>query len=506
MIAALLSIDDAANLRLVNKTFAVIAGTYILPEVSFYMHQDNLTHLRAIAQRDVFAPNVKSITYFAQVYESPAVSFNKFKRDHERSVMLWRTPLANEPSWMAMLKDSPMDVEYEKYRQMVLAQDRIKNGMLDLECLKDVFARFTALRDVTMSSGNLFYEGCRHEKPSPYTNCVRDAHHNLEPVGCRHLEVLLEALAYNERSIDSLRAGELDWRFFDKSPTELSRLFQPLTNLQYLDLILCTKQDDDGLDVDDDIHKCRRFLGRGMISIILKSMPKLVVLCLEMDCDIEQSHCPAVLKDVISPGHHWPQLKQLNLANIECDRWALMDVLELHKDTLSHLCLKYINLGTTSWKRLLPDIRKKLYLEDACICGQLTGQSEDFDDDDAANTDPAETWDLYVRGIGEWDMRASVNFYCQRGGKMYPDVLPLTGKVVRKYFDQYVRCHGVKSEAEDDEEMRVAQEDLDRRMRDFRSSTLVDEEGSGWEDISDEDESDMDASSEDASEVNDEID
>ncbi|KAL1881834.1 zinc metalloprotease [Diaporthe australafricana] len=474
IVASHLSIEDATRLRLASRFFADVAGTHILPEVTFYMHGDDLARLRGIAANSILAPNVKSVTYFAMVYESPAVPFEGFVHNHEESLR-FKIPLS-QSKWATEAEpadDAMMKLEYENYQRMVVAQDRIKDDMADLVCLKDAFARFTSLKHVTMSSNNLFYEGWTHHKPSPFQTAVRVPSDWTHPEGVRHLEVMLEALAYNKHSVKSLRAGTFDYSFFDKSSTELARLFRPVLNAVYVDLEISMELDNHGNDIDDNTEKCRRLLERGMLRDLLGPMKKLDTLCVVFHGDFGSSNCPATLKDVIGPSHHWPHLTHLELSKIECDRQALFRVLELHKDTLRRLCLQDIDLGETSWEELLPDIRKTLYLEDACVCGTLTGRSED-----TAGDARLESWDVSVVGLWENDMRASINLYCRNNGKDYPDELPLTEEVVRKYFDQYVRRHVKKSEAEDMEAQREADADQRRRMQERGLIPLSDDEGS----------------------------
>ncbi|KAK2602511.1 hypothetical protein N8I77_009036 [Diaporthe amygdali] len=500
MVATYLSIEDAKQLRLASRFFADIAGAHILPIVTFHMNEDDLSRLRGIADNGVLAPNVKSLTYFTRAYESPAVPLEEFTRHHETSVKVDRLTFGEGFLRADPVDDRTMEVEYEKYKLMVDAQDRIRDGMTDLACLKDTVAKFTGLKQVIMSSGNVFYEGCAHGKLSPFLGTVPPPTQWPRPEGVRHLEVMLEALVHNNHSVDSLCAGTLDWRFFDKSPTELARLFQPVLNAVQLELELCLDLDENGNDILGDTEKCRQFMERGTLRGVLKTMKKLDTLRVVFHGDLGMQACPALLKDVIDPSHHWPNLTYLELCKVECDRHSLMQLLELHKDTLQGLCLSEIDLGETSWKKLLPDIRNNLDLEDVCICGTLAGRPEDTTDEIRW-----ETWDLSMVGVWENDMRASINCYCRNNGRDYPDELPLTEEVVQKYFERYVRCHVKCSEAEDVESTRQAEEDMRRRQREAGLIPLIDSEsdsgseGSGislgdyfWDEDEDEDEDDND--------------
>lgn len=486
MIASHLSVQDATQLRLASRFFADVAGAHILPEVTFHLHQDDLARLRGIASNRVLAANVKSITYFAREYESPVVSFDKFKKNHKDTLVLQAPPFSRNPDPQAKPADDlTLWHEYETYERMVAVQDRIKADMTDLACLKDALAKFTGLKHATMSSGNIFYEGYANDKPSPFKAPVQPPTLWLDPEGVRHLEVMLEALACNNIQVDSLRAGTFDWNFFDKSSTDLDRLFRPALGAAHVELEISLELDEDMHDVDGQTEKCRNFMERGIVRDVLARMGRLELLRVAFMCDMDELHKPAVLKNIVNPSHHWRNLTQLELAGIEGDRHSVMQVLRLHKDTLRFLCLQDFDLGETSWEKLLPEIRNTLDLEDACICGDLTGRVEDEPDKGLP-----EFWDLNRPGIWENDMRASINQYCRNRGQDYPDELPLTDEVVQKHFDQYVRCHVKKTQAEDWEDVRQAKKEMDREVRELRQAGLLpphrdgDSEGSesGWDD------------------------
>lgn len=494
IVASFLSTRDAATLRLVCKNYSVIAGAHIIPEVSFYTHAKDLARLRAIAEHPVFSRHVKSLTYFGAVLESPPLSLEKFLRDHKQSVALREFANMSSPSlpdvkWKAELSRPQLEAQYDKYRQLVASQEEIRRNRLVPACLKEVMPKFPNLRLVTMSSGFEFYEGGeQRSKASPYDDCVHEAQSRFKPEGCLHLEVLLEALAQSDIRIEHLRAGSLSWRFFEKAPEDLSRFFKPLTNLTYIDLILVTEMDDNGNDINDDLSKCRRSLRSGLVRNLLRSMPRLETLSFAIHSGIEDLGQGARLGDVIQVGHHWPNLSDLSIQNVECNKSDLINFLELHKGSLKSLCLQDIQLTQGSWKNVLPYIRQNLHLDYVCICGTLSGHSED--EGGSNNTLYCdEQYFLWDPQSGPSDMRSSVNLYCQVGGEAYPDVLPLDKETVRKHYEQYVRRPGVKSEAEDREEMRGYEKEVRERILElglFRPSDSEDSSGiseDGWGDF-----------------------
>lgn len=444
IVASHLSIHDATQLRLVSTFFADVAGAHILPVVTFHMVQDDFARLRGIASNRVLAANVKSIIYWAEEYESPVVSFERFKRNHE-DWLRWEAPPSstNSNQQAEAADDSTLWHEYEKYERMVAVQDQIKAEMGDLACLRDVLAKFTGLRHATMLPDSMFDPSPGTSKLSPFQALVRPPTHWPNPEGVRHLEVMLEALTSTKTQVESLHARCFDWTFFDKGPTELERLFRPVLSAVHVELEFSLDLEND-LHVEEQIGKCRQLMGQGMVRDVLARMMKLKMLHVgfpgDIDTgDIDAPRKPAVVRNIISPSHHWPNLTQLELSGVEGDRHTVMKVLRLHKDTLRFLCLQDFDLGETSWKKLLPDIRNTMYLEGVQICGELTGHVEEYPDEGER-----ECWDFGWHGVWRFKMKASINFYCRNRGKDYPDELPLTNEVVEKYYDQYVGHGGLE--------------------------------------------------------------
>ncbi|KAI0147523.1 hypothetical protein GGR57DRAFT_476754 [Xylariaceae sp. FL1272] len=438
VIVSCLDIDALQNVRLVNRRFADMGASYMLPEVTFCMHSDELARLQAISLHPVFSKHVRSLTYFAHALDSPQVSWREFLRDYKL-----------ELRWNSRLKKlnyhpNQLLAEYNKYCDAAAKQDLIMNSEADIALLNDVLPRFPKLESMTMSSGGRFYEGTHHitKRHKALDDILRGStFHSLNPEGSRPLEALLVANAEAKCALKSFRAGFLHWKFFKRPEWVLRRMFTPLANLTSIEISISLdsgEEETDRFHEHDSLIKCQRVMAKGSLRHILKSMPLLQTICVEfLDMDVDELTKGAALADIMEPGFHWPQLHELALGGLSCDRKELMDCLMLHKDTLQVLCLRDMALKSTSWCELLPDIRKKMNLADACICGVLYGYRETDEFDDAA----LEYWDLSVPEVGDQDMRDSVNVYCRHGGTEYPDELPLSNTVVAKYYEEYVRKH-----------------------------------------------------------------
>ncbi|KAI8632973.1 hypothetical protein F5Y19DRAFT_472156 [Xylariaceae sp. FL1651] len=488
VICSLLSVDDILNFRLVNRAFADVGAAYMLPEVTFDMHHGELDRLRAISLHPLFAKHVSSLTYFAQTLDSPKLTWREFLRDHKQELR-WNSKLKK-----LNLTPNNLLAEYQKYTEAVAKQEDIMDQKLDIALLKEVLPRFPNLRTMTMSAGNVFYEGrYRTRRHRPLEDFIRNNRMcSIHPEGNRPLEALLMANARAGCALTSLRAGSLHWRFFKRTERDLARMFRPLANLTSIEFSISVDPADERIHENSSLRKCRRVLAKGAIRSILKSMPHLQSLRIEvLTLDYDELEKGARLVDLIEPGFRWPNLRELVLGGIESDRPELMRVLGLHKDTLQKLCLRDITLTSTSWRKLLPDIRKTLSLADACICGDIYGHCEDDDEDmiespwGSALAEDLEYWDLSVPEVGTHDMRDSINMYCREGGRRYPPELPLSHAVVCKYYDEYVEPF-----FEDDWDTDSSNEEDGEPELDIEVDLSGEGNEDNWEDVSSEEYSD----------------
>ncbi|KAI1824330.1 hypothetical protein F4861DRAFT_506440 [Xylaria intraflava] len=439
-IASQLKCDDLVNFRLANKLFASIGATYLLPEVTFCMHQSDLRRLEAISLHPIFSKHVRTLTYCAEALHSPRLSWLHFVRDQGMEIRFPTKPSkCNLPPTQFLL-------EYQKYCEALTKQDQLIEARADLAVLREVLPRLPNLDTFTMSAGLLFDEGHHWtRRKSPFADFIASSLTNgIHPEGKLQLETLLMANAHVPCALKSLRAGSLHWEFFNQHEETLTRMFQPLANLTSLELSVNADPIKVGMfelhpqGANNPLRRCRAALAKGGIRKALASLPRLQSLhvdLLSLGCD--QPEKGAWLRDIIEPGFHWPDLKELMLGGFMSSRTELTNVLMIHKDTLQKLCLRNVSLASTSWRQLLPDIRNYLHLEDACICGTIHGQDENQDELDT------EHWHLSMPEIRSHDnddmMRNSINMYCRQSGEYYPNEIPLSESVVDQYYDTHVK-------------------------------------------------------------------
>ncbi|KAI1352610.1 hypothetical protein F5Y01DRAFT_278942 [Xylaria sp. FL0043] len=496
-ICSRLSVDDILNFRLVNKLFADVGAAYMLPEVTFYMHRDDLDRLKTISLHPIFSRHVTSLTYFAGTLDSPQVSWREFVQDHKRR-MRWDGKLRK-----ANATPTQLMAEYRRYSDAVDEQDKLMEGRRDLDLLKEVLPRFPRLKELTMSAGNLFYEKCYHtRRKKPFSEFLETGYMGgAHPEGKRQMDALLRANAHSPCALTSFRAGSFHWRFFKRSERELTRMFKPLASLTSIELCVSVDPADERVHEGNSLRKCQRVLAKGGMRSMFQHTPRLESLWVEiLGLEYDTIEKGAAFRDLIAPGFHWPHLKELVLGGFAGDRTEIMNALLLHKNTLRKLCLRDVTLTSTSWRKLLPDIRRNLHLEEACICGDIYGLHEHDSDaegswiNDPTNL-PLEYWGLSVPEIDADDMRDSINMYCRQGGEKYPDEVPLSRDVVNRYYREYVRPYFENDEYSDEDD-----EDGD----DSDDFGLNASDGN-WEDVSDvSDEDDEDDEDEDMDDDDDE--
>ncbi|KAF7534278.1 hypothetical protein G7054_g6387 [Neopestalotiopsis clavispora] len=498
VVVSFLDIKSKLQFRLVNKNFAVIGAAYILPEVAFYLHDKDFAKLKEIAARPIFARNVKKLMYITDQLSRRGESLDAYVKEYEfmNAVLRLDEEKAEHRSKISNLSRDELERHHSRYMEELKAQNFNIQQRRDLTTLLEVLPSFSKLQTVIVSTANQF-NSRRFGLSSPYDDCAHDPHYHDPLQGVRELEVMLEALATTKIEIQDLRAGLMNWHFFDKDKERLSQLCSPLINLRNINIHLSLETDDDGHAAFDEIDDCREVLRKGMLKNFLKSMPGLEELSISFIGDYDEPEAVLSLDWVLDPGFQWPELQSITLEGFDCSRSALWHFLERHRDKLKYLTLSDIVLHG-SWYMLLPDIRNKLHLDDVCIYGRLYGYDETEDRIDepfGPHDDWEEYWYLSAPEAAPDDMRSSISCYCQRD---YPNVVPLDDDTVSQYFETHVRRDGMISQAEDDELMAKEQEKFQEKYKDQISWLKENSQAyRGYGDDESEEDSDTDEDEED---------
>ncbi|KAI0133372.1 hypothetical protein F4776DRAFT_132516 [Hypoxylon sp. NC0597] len=408
IICSFLNIDDVRRFRLCCRAFADAAACFVHREIVFYLHHDDFEMLRRISLHPIASRNVRSLVYIGHTLGQPKQSMEEFRRSYAsiRDVEEITARHMKEPVPPQKTEEELIE-HYKNYEATLDQEERIIRNDEDFSLLKEVISRFTSLQEITLSCDFWFRRG---SVKTPFQDCLVKPGDELQPVGCRQLDSLLSAIFETEIKLKKLTAGELNWRFFQKPPAELRRAIPFYSNLTCLELCIETGMEEieepgmREIKTGTEIPQCRRLLETGLLRDFIKSLTQLQTLYIVFDFHSDEHGYAAKLENIMEPKHRWEYLDSLTLGNISCERHDLLSMLKRHKSTLKELCLRDIQLRSTSWQVLLPKIRRTMDLDDACICGELYGQEE---------TAPfyEEYWDLGVPEAIDDPLRADVSDY-----------------------------------------------------------------------------------------------
>ncbi|KAH8678335.1 hypothetical protein BX600DRAFT_148728 [Xylariales sp. PMI_506] len=383
IICSYLKLEDQRRFRLCCRAFAAVGACYAFRKVIFYLHQRDFDMLRSLSLNENAANNVHTLVYVGSVLSEAKVAFSEFEDVYKKAravdkAMARLLPKSLRPPQGAAVRPEML---YQWYESQIERQKVILKQGLDFEFIREAVARFPALRSVIMSTGELYHVGNR----TPFDGCVATIGDYIEPVGCRHLDALLSAVAGTGIRLQSLQAGLFSWKFFQKDSATLSRALAPCRDLTSLELSFNTGVDEDtahSAEATAEIAACRAVMRSGLVREFVASLANLETLSLDLAWYHGTHGFRVSLDDLIIPRHRWENLENLSLRNIITDRQELMSVFKKHRDTLKSLELEDIRLRKTSWLILLPQIRKTLDLEGAFLCGELYGRGEEVTEDE----------------------------------------------------------------------------------------------------------------------------
>ncbi|KAI0381460.1 hypothetical protein F5Y04DRAFT_289015 [Hypomontagnella monticulosa] len=420
-----LPVEDIGNFRLVCKGFSEIGIEYVCSNTQFtFMTNEDLEKLVKLSKQTDIARGVKSLSY-APVTLRPGLSDDQYYDLHV--MFVW----------------SYNDL-YSIYKPISDEQAEILKRKFDYACLLSALPRFPRLKHMS-----LYFDGISRqhfECISTPGRRIRRAFEHLFAVkhcGRDHLRTLLQVLSETKVNLESLTIRGADPYFFDWEEIRTGAPFEPISRLKRLDISF-----DADLWTASDATNGRimalQHLESGVAVKYLQALPELQTLRVEF-YDYWSAYAymrrpeqwlPIPLNALATHDSVWANLRTLRLEHVKCDRQDIWDLLLRHKGTLREVCLKNMNLQSTSWVPLLDSIRKELYLTKPCICGDICGTSEvrsvnDGDNGEENNEEEVEMekerW-ILKRYNGLFEL---VNSYIMRGGEAEPKLkecpLPLKG-------------------------------------------------------------------------------
>ena len=438
-----LPLKSVRSFRLTNRFLGEIGACHALPELIFYLHTTDFAALRSIASHPIYPRYVRSLVYGCDILPSPRLNMkqyvNECRRMEKRRAKMHARHACDEanrpPKPLPEIKES-----YREYKRVHQAQEEIITNDKDYEILKEVVGKMTNLKEVMISSdfefrlgslsssssssgssshghGGLFpghdggsgsgpksdaLKNCR--TPFDKLDCLTSLDGEKGQEGVRHLRAILMAVKEARIELKSLCAGLIHWSFFNESLGNfgfhsMGNLLSNLTRFEFLVLpgpsqdpedlqnADATEMNNMSIDVMDEIYRCQGLMRTGVIRKLVKNMPNLEILSIGFMDHAEDNDFifPARLQDVIPLNHTFPNLESLKLEGLETERQELTDFVVRHKDSLMKLELRDMRLVTTSWRKLLPELRYELkteLMEEVSIYGMALGMGEEDDDNE----------------------------------------------------------------------------------------------------------------------------
>ncbi|KAI0384673.1 hypothetical protein F5Y04DRAFT_218954 [Hypomontagnella monticulosa] len=384
LVCSFLAIEDVRRFRLCCRAFADAGARFAFREVVFYLHKDDLDMLRHISLHPIASKNVRSLVYVGHIMAMPKKSLDEF-RNHCATIQEDAEYFAEEDNVPPPPKIRRLQLKrlYEKYEITMDQQKKILEDNEDITCIREVISRFSSLREITMSCRSQFWPD---QSKTPFQGCLLNPNDELRPSGCRQLNSLLSAVFEADIKLRGLTAGIFSWRFFQNPLTEFKSSIHYYDNLTCLELCIDTGITENSTNESHEVPECQQIIETGLLRDFIKSLSQLRTLHIAFTMDLREFGYYARLEDVMEPKHKWAHLHSLSLDRIICERQDVKSMLRKHKDTLKELCLSDIYLRSSSWRVLLPKIRKAMNLDRADISGWLYGKDKD--------TLVEECWDL----------------------------------------------------------------------------------------------------------------
>ncbi|KAI1087976.1 hypothetical protein F5B19DRAFT_32788 [Rostrohypoxylon terebratum] len=384
LVCSLLADEELCQFRLVCKQFAEVGAKFIGTEMSLRMTNDDLCRLYQISAKPQLYSSLQSLHYAPANLLYPANPCEIPRRYLERLFPGTLGTLGpnddmlcdDETTFNEREKDQ-LDVMRRQYDQIVFSVS---------------LPKFEQLQHIYLYFGE---KGQSNDQP------------HTDGAGTRHLEVILNVIS--SIKINSLALYNLDWDFFyRKDDAHLRRLFEPIANLERLELVLHDAHKSQYASGDEaDYVRCQNRMHRAVLRKCLGTLKNLCSLTISCGHPFPLwSAFITPLSQIVSPGCNWSNLTSLQLSSVSCEKQDLIKFFQHHR-SLRRLCLGNVILRNTSWVPVLAEIRKKLNLTAPCICGTIMGRHEKGEKEFYCCKMPA---------------LIDVNRYIERGGDAYPDM------------------------------------------------------------------------------------
>ncbi|KAI1373707.1 hypothetical protein F4677DRAFT_448275 [Hypoxylon crocopeplum] len=408
-----MSPSQARESRLCCKTFANIGACYGFAEITFCFCQPDFDKLRHIASHPTLSKKVKGLTCeIAKFYTLPGtfpLNFEEYMEEaadysNQDRVMSYKKNWIPDGAFNnAPIREEDILENFEQYERTFEDHRSILEDGCDL--FKEVLPKFTNLKQLVLDNRPttriLPFDGLlAPTTPSTYAD--------------GQLSAIMGGLRNPGIKLRSIRGIELDPRTIDLYLfDDLGPVRDRLTSIE-LEFKTEAEDVEDADEPDEppagsgyDVMETRRQTDAGRIAECLRDSPGLESMSITFTSYLDDEvGFPAGLSHVIPPGFKWNDLREVRLQYIEMERQDLFTFLQLHRETLRTIRLDDIKLTSTSWVKLLRQMKQTLQLQKIHIAGHLCGKFEEGEDgfDEGYDEVEQEWWveDPLCQRLADW--------------------------------------------------------------------------------------------------------
>lgn len=393
-----LTVTDARTLRLVNRSIGAVANSVAFKELCFTMRKDDFDIVRAIAKNPSYATHITSLAYVVDVLNLERQTLSMFTdavrrqermdaKLHRRLPELFQLPRPK-------MRKTGIQENYNRYLRLYEEQEDIIANNRDFALLEELTPKLPNLRGIVMSDVNEL-RIIHKTRPVPKRDITKlyTGTYNDGAASARHLRALLKGVEKAGTRLESIQASLVHRSILDETQFGLHSispgLLEHLTTLKLV-FVAVEEEEDSGMRVQDQdflpqLAECRALMQKGTLRRTLDKMPNLVDLDIGLaQFDLLPSGTfpsPAYLGDIIPLDRVWPKLKRFSISNVETERQQIAGFLVRHKNSLESFGLGFIRLTSTSWRKLLPDLKSQFRdggrLKSARLLDEILGKSED---------------------------------------------------------------------------------------------------------------------------------